>query len=240
MLLQADRSLRHRPREEDPWDGGTLPERRQRREAVLVECRQSERTEVTEWRGETRCGDDGVGVEDKFARPGGARSEDPVAGAGALDAICGGVQGDDPTPQHMVLIWKQVPRPHTGRGPALNRQQRGARGEQDDLTGPRQQRIGYLESRVALTQDHHALIRVRTRRPRPDVVRYQLETRHVRLPRLRHTNSDDESSAGVVPVAGNQCESIAGLSRRLPPAAVPGRQSRAAYKGGEPACHFHT
>src|SRR5438445_209803 len=133
MLLQADRSLRDRPREEDPWDGGTLPERRQRREAVLVECRQSERTEVTEWRGETRCGDDGVGVEDKFARPGGARSEDPVAGAGALDASCGGV-----------------------------------------------------------------------------------------------------------PVAGNQGESIAGLSRRVPPAAVPGRQSRAAYKGGEPACHFHT
>src|SRR5437867_2170350 len=122
VLLQANRSLRHRPREEDPWDGGTLPERRQRREAILVECRQSQRTEVTEGRGEAGCGDDCVGVEDKFARPGGARSEDLVAGAGALDAACGGVQRDDPAPQRMVLIRQQVPRPNTGRGPALNRQ----------------------------------------------------------------------------------------------------------------------
>src|SRR5947199_8396599 len=78
MLLQADRSLRDRPREEDPWDGGTLPERCQRREAVLVECRQSERTDVTEWRGEARCGDDGFGVADQFARPCGPRSLNSV------------------------------------------------------------------------------------------------------------------------------------------------------------------
>ena len=218
VLAQAGLTLGRRPGEEDPGHARALPERRLRRQPVLVERLHAELAQVAERRAESGRRDHLVHVEDHRAGVRRSLGVHPPAVGGLLDVVDRAVDDEAAAAEQMVLEDLDITRPGRRRHTGDDRRAHMVGRAEDQLRGPREQRVGDLERRVALADDEDllALEGLRGTVLQIVVVGHELDTGRRRPPRVATCQPRRRRSG-----SGTRRRSSPARSRRPPGRSTP-------------------
>ena len=236
MLPETGRPLHRVAGEERTGQADALPVRREGGNPPVAHGGEPELGQIEERRSKAGGGDGDVGLEDELARFGGALRNQAVAGVGALDPLDGGVERERPAAPRRILEGLEIADADgcEGEDAGLDR----PRGDEDYLARPRFEAVRELEPRVALTDDEDALALVCARLLRLGVVRRLFDAGDRRLPGIRDADGEDDGSSPILPVRGDEGETVLLAAGRLPRAAVAHRDAGAIGEAGEPPFHL--
>ncbi len=157
--------------------------------------------------------------------------------AGALDPFDHHVDHVCPwTPAGVLVVWVEVadPQRRQGEGVRLHRPRRA----EHDAAGPGEDALHDLETRVALADDEDVAADVLLGACGVDVVRRVLEPGQGRAPRLCHSEREDDGTAAVLTVAGDEHGRLVLSPRRLPRAPVSNLELRSLGERRDPGLHL--
>ncbi len=165
---------------------------------------------------------------------------DPPAVGGLLDSIDRTVDDEAAAAETVVLEDLEVARARWGRNSGDDRGTHVVRRAENELRGPREERVGDLERRVALADDEDLLALERLRRATGQVVvvGHELDPRCRWAPRVCHPDREDGDLAPIVAVRRPEHETAVLLPRRLPAAVVAGGNAGALRERDDRVVHL--